>query len=1497
MFKINNIKSCISVLILFGIFFAAEEPSGSSNLDRIGDYGFPPTPISDRAMGLLLQGKIKSAILNSGSFIDIDVDRTGTWESYPVALWGEYSYLPQVSFMAGVAGMKYAYLFNDWLPVDGLTVNSGQTKVWETSKGYYEWYELGDSSTAPVFAGIIFENHTDYKGQIGIEVFDITSFSDDNQYYIDYDAAKIYISLPNSVKVDPNNSNSYGEAEDKKSIGFVYPWAMRPKLENRNPINDYDSYNYGGCQDEGATWDECDFLDYYGATVSESQFKRSGFDLDWHPTVRSRETSHNLETTMGEVFGTTPYINENDEYPVLAHSNFSSTWPYKVNPETGENEYYWPGWFAESYIDTLPGCSGTKKDLDCWAEDYGRFVSDSDVYMQFDDRWAHWGNTVNTTNEYETKGYPMGLKVEATAHSYGVGFAEDIMFVTVKVRNESGDWTDEDGNFHEGIIMPDGTKLNGGKGFNYRDLSLGFYFDADVVTQDATGDYSGIHTNDDDDMSYLDTILTVNQEELIISMAKIFDYDGISATATDIGIVAVQLLDSPIATDTIWKGPNQDELFRIPGQKLKQTDWHWFNWYNRPGVAQSGASSNPTDAKEEIMYKVMVGDTVNLTSEQKQWYFHTSNPVLDSDAELDPHFDDLSGLHLEADWDDGLDCVLISSCGPFSLDVGEEVPFSFTVIFGESEEDLFNNAVFAQIMYNSHYQGYTPPAKPEVYAAVNHEKVVLHWDDVAEYSTDVITAYSDFEGYRIYKSTDKGVTWGGPEDMIFNDQGVHVGWKPIAQFDLSEQEDINHCIYSNETCSGSDARGIETSGPDPLAPWFDLGDNTGLKHVFVDTAGACSRCGVIDGVEYTYSVTAYDAGIEADYEIDWFSNTPDTTWVEEECTDVLSCSFYLSYFPDTTWSSSNPGHWSTPHGYQSIETSKGTTILDPNFVIVEPGYTSSNITFPGETVTDSIMRPSVFNMGTGGKYFEIVNYEDLDDNLYKFEINADLNDQYYNSNAIRNPMLYAYQISDEINQKPICCDYEASSFSEDSLLVLLDLPGVSLDSTTDIITIPDYVIEEHEIYSIDQAGYDDQWTPFISGLRFRMDNIPALAPFDDELTPLGLGEVSNADVDNFKAINDLEWSVSDSAWIEAITIKMGYRQTTRYPNGFNFDYEIEFGSNIDTSTFSGNNYCYDPDLNVDDDEYGSLLPFRIYNLNSGYCETFHGSEEDLIVNEELCCLDGLGTWDAGVCSDSDNTWYEKQKVDLLHRDNGLDNQEGSEGDADCVWTRREWMWFYKEKLDSDDGMAEVSMFTLYIDFNPYIAFPDLDIQTWLPITQFYEGDYVYYEGMVWRATADIPPTLCPCDSSEDNPWEVFYPWDEGDKVIVRTSKFFTDGDYWTIDFSQFGESNKTTKEDLEKIRVVPNPYIVNSRFNETQFERRLRFSRLPQECTINIFTITGERVNTIEHSDPYDGNAWWNIRTINNQEVAPGLYIYTVEVGQEGQSDYVKHIGKFAIVR
>jgi hypothetical protein len=58
--------------------------------------------------------------------------------------------------------------------------------------------------------------------------------------------------------------------------------------------------------------------------------------------------------------------------------------------------------------------------------------------------------------------------------------------------------------------------------------------------------------------------------------------------------------------------------------------------------------------------------------------------------------------------------------------------------------------------------------------------------------------------------------------------------------------------------------------------------------------------------------------------------------------------------------------------------------------------------------------------------------------------------------------------------------------------------------------------------------------------------------------------------------------------------------------------------------------------------------------------------------------------------------------------------------------------------------------------------------------------------------------------------------------------------------------------------------------------------------------LTGEHVNTIEHENSESGNAWWDMRTVNNQEIAPGLYLFHVE--QAGSSNE-PFIGKFAVIR
>jgi len=98
--------------------------------------------------------------------------------------------------------------------------------------------------------------------------------------------------------------------------------------------------------------------------------------------------------------------------------------------------------------------------------------------------------------------------------------------------------------------------------------------------------------------------------------------------------------------------------------------------------------------------------------------------------------------------------------------------------------------------------------------------------------------------------------------------------------------------------------------------------------------------------------------------------------------------------------------------------------------------------------------------------------------------------------------------------------------------------------------------------------------------------------------------------------------------------------------------------------------------------------------------------------------------------------------------------------------------------------------------------------------------------------------------------------------------------------------------------VVPNPYVGVASFEPQRFadtgrgERRIEFRGLLQHCTIRIYTVRGELVQTLEHDGSNDGFVAWNLRSKDNLDIAPGLYIFHVDAGALGS-----HIGKFAIIK
>ena len=113
-----------------------------------------------------------------------------------------------------------------------------------------------------------------------------------------------------------------------------------------------------------------------------------------------------------------------------------------------------------------------------------------------------------------------------------------------------------------------------------------------------------------------------------------------------------------------------------------------------------------------------------------------------------------------------------------------------------------------------------------------------------------------------------------------------------------------------------------------------------------------------------------------------------------------------------------------------------------------------------------------------------------------------------------------------------------------------------------------------------------------------------------------------------------------------------------------------------------------------------------------------------------------------------------------------------------------------------------------------------------------------------------------------------------------------------MDLGAWGRESEVTASDLDSIAVVPNPYFVESSYNEPFGEHRLHFTRLPNTCTISIYTVSGEFVKEINYSESFRGDVFWDLKNGKDEVVAPGLYIYVVEA-----SGGKKHIGKFAVVR
>jgi hypothetical protein len=179
------------------------------------------------------------------------------------------------------------------------------------------------------------------------------------------------------------------------------------------------------------------------------------------------------------------------------------------------------------------------------------------------------------------------------------------------------------------------------------------------------------------------------------------------------------------------------------------------------------------------------------------------------------------------DFDESLpptDQYYVQGVKGFDLAAGQTVRIDFVMAAGPNAELLKSVVEKAQTLYANRFIASRPPDAAHLRAAAGNHAVTLKWDNTAEASIDPATGIQDFKGYKVFRSTDLGATWGT--------------LKVNADYSV---------------------------GPDYVPLKIYLSDDFGrICHSFAETD-------LVNGKEYWYAVVAFDSSSQ---ELDFTSGNP-----------------------------------------------------------------------------------------------------------------------------------------------------------------------------------------------------------------------------------------------------------------------------------------------------------------------------------------------------------------------------------------------------------------------------------------------------------------------------------------------------------------------------------------------------------------------------------------------------------------------------------------------
>ncbi len=585
-----------------------------------------------------------------------------------------------------------------------------------------------------------------------------------------------------------------------------------------------------------------------------AKIKKPGNEVDWIMETGFRERQQRVIGTLRYIrfeprpgyFQQDKSINK-DESPAMSH--LPRTWP-------------------EEWIDKLddltdPGWKGS------WNGYFKkRIVADQESFLVLDDDAYKIPSYYPDYRDSTRRG--LGLRVEVRGFQWANPQAANVIFWHYDIANEGT--TDYNDNIIFGLYMDSGV---GGSGQGcdplpesdddnaFYDKSFGLNL---VYTWDSYGHGKSLVNNcgktgylgyayletpgkpedgiDNDDDGIRDEKRDNNPGQKIVGQQNILNYVNANYDRAKFEVIYGPVTSRPAYLDSVWFTGDEDmdwvarfhdtgadgvfgtndagELDGIPTQgetNFGETDLHESDQIGLTGFKINRIApgkSNPGGETDGIVFWNDPGAKLFWPKELYEQFT--------GEAGKQPF-----GASLALDYNIGF----LFASGTFKLPAGSRERFSLALAFGNSLFDLRKTVSVVQQIYNANYQFAVPPPRPTLTAETGDKYVRLSWDDAAERSIDPISYVNDFEGYRIYRSTDP--EFRDPR-VITNAQGTGtmIFGKPLAQFDLK-----------------NDKQGYSTLTVDGVQ--YYLGDETGIRHDFKDTT-------VVNGQLYYYAIVAYDFG-------------------------------------------------------------------------------------------------------------------------------------------------------------------------------------------------------------------------------------------------------------------------------------------------------------------------------------------------------------------------------------------------------------------------------------------------------------------------------------------------------------------------------------------------------------------------------------------------------------------------------------------------------------